>query len=350
MAVEISLPTLLRVKKNALHKIGKYLRNAQFTDIFLLWGEGIKELFFNDMNISLLSSGIRTISETVCDSIDIHEIFDLSLTIPSKSTAIVAIGGGKIIDIAKYISFINNIPLVAIPTVISNDGFGSPSSSLVTNGRRRTTKSTIPYGIIIDTEIIKNAPVRFLYSGIGDLLSKKTALFDWKLANRKTGIPVSDLAAIIAHDAFNIFYYYDQKDLNNYEYIRIIASSLLMSGIAMQIAGSSRPASGSEHLISHAYDKIATKPSLHGLQVGVATYLVSYLQQETHGLIRQIIQESGFVSFMESHRLNKREFIQALRIAPTMKDDWYTIISEHGQIEKAETFIHDDDIMKKMLE
>ena len=84
--------------------------------------------------------------------------------------------------------------------------------------------------------------------------------------------------------------------------------------------------------------------------MGAATYLVSYLQQQTHEAIKRIIQESGFVDFMASNRLNKQDFIKALRIAPTMKDDWYTIISEQGQIEKAEAFIHDDKIMNTMLQ
>lgn len=138
----------------------------------------------------------------------------------------------------------------------------------------------------MDTAIIKNSPVRFLYSGIGDLLCKITAIFDWKLAFKKTGETVDDFAAVISSNAVDTFRYYQDKRLNNPEYFGVIACYLLMNGIAMEIARSSRPASGSEHLISHAFDKHSKEESLHGLQVGVASYAVSFLQQVTHETVK----------------------------------------------------------------
>jgi len=117
----------------------------------------------------------------------------------------------------------------------------------------------------------------------------------------------------------------------------------------MIIAGGSRPASGSEHLISHAYDSVATKPSLHGLQVGVASYAISAIQKETHTRLRRDILESGFYDFMKENPLNKHDFLKAVLLAPHIKENYFTILSERGSMEALEKFIEEDDLMKQML-
>lgn len=347
--MEIVVPSLLRIKPNALFKLGKYLRSDGLSNIALFYGEGLKELFHATVDVSLASSEIKVLHEGVARSNDIETIFQESLGMPSKLDAIVAIGGGKVIDCCKYLALIRQTPLVSVPTLISNDGFASPFSSLVVKGARRTVKTVIPHSVILDTDIIRKAPEAFHYSGIGDLFCKFTSVFDWKLAFKKRGEDVNDFAAIICRNAADTFFYYPDKDPQNLEFQRVVASSLLMAGIAMEIAGSSRPASGSEHLISHAYDRISAKPSLHGLQVGVASYAVSHVQGETFEPVRKSILDSGFLSFLEKNPLNRAEFIEAVKFAPNVKEDFYTILSERGAMEKLLAFIEQDELMQKML-
>src|SRR5512142_2125958 len=302
--MEITVPSLLRIKPDALHKIGKYLRGESFMNIALYYGEGIKELFENTIRISLETADVNVVYEEVAGTNDIQAIFDSSLRLPTKLDAVVAIGGGKVIDFCKYIAVLRQIPIISVPTLISNDGFCSPFSSLVVTGQRRTVKTMIPDGVILDTNILMNSPAKFMFSGIGDLFCKFTSVFDWKLAFKHKCELVNDFAAVICRTAADTFLYYPQKDFSSLEYLRVIASSLLMSGVAMEIAQSSRPASGSDHLISHAYDRYAKQPSLHGLQVGVASYAVSYLQEETHPTLRACIEQSGFLEFMTENPLN----------------------------------------------
>ncbi len=348
--MEITIPGLLRIKPNALHKIGKYLHNENFASIALFYGEGVKELLSKTVQISLEATDIKVMHQEIANSNYIETIFNSSLNLPSKIDAIVAIGGGKVIDACKYLAHLNQIPLVSVPTIISNDGFCSPFSSLVVNDRRRTVKTVIPHTVILDTEMYKNAPAKFLYSGIGDLFCKFTAVFDWKLAFRKKGEYVNDFAAVISRNAADTFYYYPEKNFLNDDYLRVIASSLLMCGIAMEIAGSSRPASGSEHLISHAYDRISKNPSLHGLQVGVASYAVSYLQEEPFEMVKKCIIESGFLEHLSENKLNKVDFIEAIKYAPSIKDDFYTILSEKGAVEKLLGFVMNDELINKMVQ
>jgi len=347
--MEILVPSLLRIKPGALQKLGKYLHQEGFKNVALFWGEGVESMFSTTITISLAAASVNIVhSETVLTN-DIDDAFKSGKSLPYKVDAVVAIGGGKAIDYTKYVAFVTQRPLIAVPTLISNDAFASPGSSLTVDGKRKTVKTIVPHGVILDTAVIRAAPKHFLYSGIGDLFAKTTAVFDWKLAFKKQGEPVNDFAATVATTAADTFTYYNNKDMEDLEYIGIIASSLLMTGIAMIIAGGSRPASGSEHLISHAYDSVAAKPSLHGLQVGVASYAISAIQKETHTRLRRDILESGFFDFMKENPLNKHDFLKAVLLAPQIKENYFTILSERGSMEALEKFIEEDDLMKQML-
>jgi glycerol-1-phosphate dehydrogenase [NAD(P)+] len=347
--MEITVPSLLRIKPDALHKIGKYLKNEGFTTVALYYGEGINELFDKTIQISLETADIKVAHVEVAGTNDIEAIFASSLRLPTKLHAVVAIGGGKVIDFCKYIAMLRQIPLVSVPTLISNDGFCSPFSSLIVKGERRTVKTVIPHGVILDTNILMNSPAKFMFSGIGDLFCKFTSVYDWKLAFKRKGELVNDFAAVICRNAADTFLYYPQKDFSSLEYLRVIASSLLMSGVAMEIARSSRPASGSEHLISHAYDRYSDTPSLHGLQVGVASYAVSYLQEETHDILKSCILESGFLAYVAQNPLSRKDFQEAIKRAPSVKEEFYTILSERNAIERLLEFTEQDELMRQMV-
>lgn len=348
--MEISIPTLLRIKPNAIHKIGKYLRKEHFSCIALFYGSGLKEMFNEQISISLDSSEIKVAHEEIVSSNDVESIIKSAFSLPGTIHAIVAIGGGKVIDYCKYIGFILQLPIISIPTSISNDGFASPGASLLINGKRKSQKAKTPYGVIIDTEIIRNSPTHYTYSGIGDLISKYTAIYDWKLSFRATQEPVNDFAVLISKNAVEVMVNYKTKDINDLEFLRLICGCLVMSGVAMEVSGSSRPASGSEHLISHAYDMIAKKPSLHGLQVGVATYAVSWLQNNSeHQTIKHVLEQTGFVNYMAENPLDKTDFIKAIKHATNVKENYYTILSESGNVEKLIDFVDHDEYFKQFI-
>jgi glycerol-1-phosphate dehydrogenase [NAD(P)+] len=347
--MDIVIPSLLRIKPQALHKIGKYLRLSAFTEVAILWGEGLKERFGATIGVSLDATDVSVPFEAVAQSHDIETLFRLSLRIPPRVKAIVAVGGGRAIDCAKYIGHLLQRPVVVVPTAISNDGFCSPFSSLLVEDQRRTVRTVLPDGIVLDTEILKACPESLLYSGIGDLFCKYTAIFDWKLAYAKRREPVNDFAAEMARNSADTFLHFVPKDLRDLDFLRVLASSLMMAGIAMEIAGGSRPASGAEHLVSHAYDQVAPTPSLHGLQVGVASYLMSLLQESTHPAVARAATESGFVEHVATHPLDRNAFREALKRAPLVKQDFYTILSEPGVMERAIALCDTDPVLTRLL-
>ncbi|MFW5808506.1 MAG: iron-containing alcohol dehydrogenase family protein [Spirochaetota bacterium] len=348
--MEIRVPEIVRIKPNALYKIGKYLRTHNFKNIALYWGEGIKELFAETVMVSLDSSDVKILHEVTVTGSEISDIFADSLTLPTRVDAIVAVGGGKVIDYCKYLSFIKKLPMYSVPTVTSNDAFCSPTASLDVEGKKRSVSTKLPFGVIIDTQLLLAAPQSFLYSGMGDIFSKITSIFDWKLSYNHTGEYVNDFAAVITYNALDAFYYYASKDVCSLECIRIIAGSLMMCGVAMEIAGSSRPASGSEHLISHAYDRISRSPSLHGIQVGVASYVTSFLQgEEEHRKVRHVMDDSGFTAYVMENPLSRNDFIDAVKLAPNIKEDFFTVLSLKMSISRLLSFIDSDELINRLL-
>jgi len=346
---QIDIPYLLKLGKGKIAKVGKYLHDKGMTKIALFMGEGIEGIVGQPLRNGLNEWDIVIAHEQIASDVDIESITSTAFFLPPIN-AIVGIGGGKALDYAKYAAHLLKIPFISIPTAISNDGFSSPSSSLTVQGKRKSVKAGIPYGVVIDLDVIKNSPDIFMYAGIGDTLSKITALKDWQMARDKGLARYVDFSAVLAYNSLDILFLKHSFDIYSESFQRSLASSLTMSGLAMEIAGSSRPASGSEHLISHALDAISKEPKMHGIQVGVATYLCALLQENEHAQgIKQVFEETGFFACVQQSPFEYDEFVEALRIAPTMKNDFYTILSEAGSYDKGLHFINNDKFLRAVI-
>jgi glycerol-1-phosphate dehydrogenase [NAD(P)+] len=112
------------------------------------------------------------------------------------------------------------------------------------------------------------------------------------------------------------------------------------------MCGSSRPASGAEHLISHALDKIAQRPRSHGLQVGVAAYLLSRLQGDNADLIARVLDKTGFWQGIRSDPFSRHEWLQAVEAAPAMKPDRFTVLSTRQCRDEVASLIEQDDVLR----
>lgn len=347
--LRITIPKLLRIKAGIIPKLGKYLASENMSSIVLLWGEGMEKILGDVVNSSLAHYQIRVLYSTEVTSIDIRHCFENCLKVPSDTKGIVAIGGGKALDHAKYLAHNLKIPLMSVPTIISNDGICSSLSSLIVEGKRRTVKTTIPHAVVVDLDLVSSAPKHFIYSGIGDLVCKGSAIADWKLAYHQRGEYVDDFAVMMAQNAFDAFLHFFPKKLDDPNFLKVIVSSLILIGVAMEIAGSSRPASGSEHLISHALDQISKKPHGHGIQVAVASIITSHLQGEGMDKIVSVLQETGFLDYVRANPLQRQELIDAIRLAPSIKSNFYTILSEEQQLAKALAFIGTEPLFKEIL-
>jgi glycerol-1-phosphate dehydrogenase [NAD(P)+] len=244
---------------------------------------------------------------------------------------IIAVGGGSIIDVAKLSSYRLGIPFISFPTTASHDGIASANASIKDLGSKTSVKARPPIAVIADVKVIKTAPYRYLAAGVGDIISNLTAVKDWQLAHRIKGEYYSEYAASLSlMSAKMVIRNADIIRLGNEESVRKVVKGLISSGVAMSIAGSSRPASGAEHLFSHALDAIAPKPALHGEQVGVGTIIMAYL----HGLkwqrVRETLKRVGAPTNAYELGIEPEIIIKALTIAHTIRPERYTILGRDG--------------------
>ena len=189
---------------------------------------------------------------------------------------LIGVGGGRPIDLAKQAGFNKNIPFVSIPTAASHDGFGSARSSIRQAGRKTSMQAIPPIAVVADTTIISRAPFRLLAAGVGDIVSNQTAVLDWRLDGQKAdyseyAAALSEMAAQLVEDGI------EKVASGTEEGVRLVVKALISSGVAMSIAGTSRPASGGEHKFSHWLDANSDNPALHGEQCGLGSIVTMYL-------------------------------------------------------------------------
>lgn len=345
----VDVPKLLDVEPGVMKRIGKQLARHGFDNIALYFGEGMQELFGAEVFESLAEYNVTvTATETVA-SVEVGDIVAGAFSLPENTTAVVGIGGGKALDAAKYTALVRSWPFLCVPTSPANDAFASSNVSLVVSGRRLSVKARMAYGILIDVDVIRNSPDAFLYSGVGDLVSKITATEDWLFEERNDRTIVDDCALMISKKAVNSFVRTDLGTIHDRLFVKELLDSLTMSGIAMEIAGSSRPASGSEHLISHALDHSAAQPQLHGLQVGVATYLMSLVQHHRSKRVFTILDNSGFFDFVAGCGMLRSDFHAAIDAAPGVKPERFTYLHVAQCRQEAHEFLDTDPTLLRIL-
>lgn len=198
---------------------------------------------------------------------------------------LVAVGGGTINDLVRFISFKVNKPYISVPTVPSMDGYAASVSLLVINNFKRTYQATYPLAIYADTEILSKAPDIFIAAGFGDLIAKITARADWLISNIINGEYYCDFTATVIHQFVKRVIENTKKIKNKeFEGIKLLTEGLMVSGIAMHWVNSSRPVAGAEHHISHFWEMRAIQkgqPShLHGIKVGLGTLIMCKIYEK----------------------------------------------------------------------
>ncbi|PTX94023.1 dehydrogenase [Spartobacteria bacterium LR76] len=344
---QTAIPTLVRVKPGALERVGIYATRHDFRRVALFYSQDIVPDLHDAVADSLAAERIAVVSQIPVESASFEEAAELAVSLPARVDAIIGFGGGKALDVAKYVAFLSRLPYIAVPTSLSNDGICSPQSSLTVAEKRRSFPSSMPMGVVIDTRVCLGAPEVLWHSGVGDLVAKFTAVADWKLAFHAKGEPVDDFAALLSDASVYQFIGRPAYDL---EGMRLLGSALLLNGISMAICGSSRPASGSEHLISHALDGLSKRPRLHGLQVGVASYLMSLIQgQGVSETIAGLFEATGFWRTIEADPFDRAEWLEAARIAPTIKAEFYTVLSSRNCLPDIEHALATDQQLQRCI-
>jgi glycerol-1-phosphate dehydrogenase [NAD(P)+] len=218
-------------------------------------------------------------------------------------TVIVVVGSGTLNDLARYLSYETKIPYIIVCTAPSMDGYASMVSPLITKGVKVTYDAVYPYCIIADISIMKEAPYHMLYAGLGDIVGKYSALADWKLANILHGEYYCETTAKLVRKAVQQCVSSAPDIMKRTpESIRSIIEGLILSGMCIGMTGSSRPASGEEHLLSHTWEMLGLirgkETHLHGNQVGIGTEIILHIYQYLLTLdIHKVYADEKFKSF-----------------------------------------------------
>jgi glycerol-1-phosphate dehydrogenase [NAD(P)+] len=250
--------------------------------------------------------------------------------------AVVGLGGGKVIDCAKYSAARVGLPMVAVATNLSHDGICSPVSILDNDAGRGSYGVPTPIAILVDLAVIRQAPIRFVRSGIGDAVSNISAVADWELAHRVSGEKVDGLAAAMARQAGEAVLRHP-GGCGDDGFLTVLTEGLVLSGIAMSIAGHTRPSSGACHEISHALDLLyPRRAASHGEQVGLGAAFAMHLRGDHEGsrLMARVLRRHGLPVLAEEIGFGDDEFVRAVEFAPQTRPGRYTIL-EHLELPPA---------------
>lgn len=251
--------------------------------------------------------------------------------------AVVGIGGGKTIDATKYAASLAGIPMVAVATNLSHDGICSPVASLTHEGGKGSFGVPMPLAIMVDLDFVHDAPPALVRAGVGDVLSNLSAIEDWQLGARERGEPIDGLACSMARTAAEAVLGRSDS-IESDAFLTVLAEALILSGMSMVIAGSSRPCSGGDHEILHAVDQLYPGTSNHGELAGIGAAFCFYLRGDTERLAQVVacLRRHGLPVTPGDAGLSEEQFTAAVMLAPSTRPGRYTIL-EHLRLSESET-------------
>jgi glycerol-1-phosphate dehydrogenase [NAD(P)+] len=241
--------------------------------------------------------------------------------------AVAGIGGGRTIDVTKFAAHMAGIPMVAVATSLAHDGICSPMSTLQHESGPGSYGVVMPTAVLVDLDRVRQAPAALSTAGIGDAVSNLSAVADWELAVADVGEQMDGLAAAMARSAAQAVLH-QPGDARSDEFLTILAESLILSGIAMSVAGSSRPASGGDHEIFHAVNKLYPGTASHGELAGVGALFCTFLRGDDNlaAEISACLARHGLPRLPRDLGLSDAEFVRAVAFAPETRPGRYTIL------------------------
>jgi glycerol-1-phosphate dehydrogenase [NAD(P)+] len=256
--------------------------------------------------------------------------------------AIVGIGGGRVIDVAKYAASLSGLPMVAVATSLAHDGLASPVASLTEGGRKLSFGVQMPIAVVVDLDSVRASAPEMRRSGIGDAVSNLSAIADWELAHRERGEALDGLAVTFARTGAMAVI--DRTDtIDDDAFLYALADALVLGGLAMAVAGSSRPCSGADHEIVHAIDHLFPGTAAHGELAGLGALFATHLRGDTalFAHLAACLERHGLPRTPQDLGLTRAQFAQAVRHAPATRPDRYTIL-EHLDLDEREVGLRVD--------
>lgn len=329
---------MVLVGENVLTKIPDICEEQQYKNAMIVTGKSTYEIAGRKTLELLSESGIKgnysLVSQAKRETIDEVK----SKVMGFASDVVLGVGGGRNIDVAKVAAFETGRFFISVPTVASHDGIASNLASVKGSDRPYTVKAASPIAVVMDSKIISESPYRFTASGCGDMICKAVEVRDWRLAHRERNDYYGGYAASLSlMSSQHVMERAQIIRAKTQEGIRTLLEALVSCGVAMSIAGSSKPVSGSSHLFSHALDLILKKPALHGEQCGVGSIMMARLHGLNWEAIRESLKTIGSPVNAEELGITPDEVVEALVMAQSVRPNRYTILSKNKLDKKRAT-------------
>lgn len=337
----IDIPIIVKIDKNPLNNLVAILEEFGLVRkrSLIIHGAKSSEEITRKVTAPLeCSKRLRVVNNSI------EEVKRLEKEIHKENPDFVmGIGGGRVLDPAKLASINAGVSFISIPTTLSHDGIASPVSVIDYGNEVQSIYARMPFGVIVDISVIQKSPSQNIGAGIGDLIANISAAEDWQLAEKDGKAKVDYFALMLARTPALNLLKTDYRDVRDEMLLEDLSEGLILSGIAMGIAGNSRPASGAEHLISHGLDKISKNRGLHGTQAGIATIFSLGLRgSDGWRDIKDFYKKLSLPQRPEDIGVSKDMFLEAVKIAPTTRTGRFTILHIKGKDKKLLSDVYDN--------
>lgn len=335
----IQMPRDVIAGHDALLQLPNVITDLGITGPLLLLSGNTTMKTVGSKVLSLLEG--REVVSAIVGEINYEEIGRIEdLARDAGIVLIIAVGGGRVIDTAKVVSYNLDIQFVSVPTAASHDGIASSRASVMTDDGNVSVATHPPLAIVADTGILAGAPHRLMAAGYADMVANYTAVLDWDLSKTKTGEQISEYAMTLSMITAELM-------VENAEKIKafdenaawIVVKALFASGVAMSIAGSSRPASGGEHKFAHMLERLVPGKVLHGEACGVGTIISMIMHGGDWQKIRNSLRTIGAPTTPKELGVPDEIVIEAILRAKEIRPERYTIFDEEITQERAESLV-----------
>jgi glycerol-1-phosphate dehydrogenase [NAD(P)+] len=326
----IGAPLFVDIGAGAVRELAPLLADRRISaggHVAVVVGPGLGEEIADSLRPVLVNAGIWKLDAAGGSVAEAHELAKRLRA--GYYDALVGIGGGRTLDVSKLASTLSGLPLVAVATSLAHDGIASPVASLEEAGRKGSYGVQMPIAIVVDLDYVRRSQPAMRRSGIGDVISNLSAIADWQLAGTVRGEPVDGLAVTFARTAATAIL--QRTDgIEDEDFLIALAEALVLSGLAMATAGSSRPCSGADHEILHAIDHLFPGTARHGELAGAATLFCAFLRGDDAmaTAVDACLRRHGLPRLPADLGLDESQFAAAVEHAPGTRPDRFTVL-EH---------------------
>jgi glycerol-1-phosphate dehydrogenase [NAD(P)+] len=336
LARVLNAPLAVEVRRGAVQSLRRILYDnlvSRGGQVAVVVGPGLGASVLEEIGDSLPSKEVFQVASGTLAASE-----ELSSRLSTGSfDAVVAIGGGRTLDVSKHAGGRVGLPVVAVATNLAHDGIASPVSSLEHEGRKNSYGVPTPVAVVVDLDFVRRSPARMVRSGVGDAVSNLCAVADWELAGREHGEAVDGLAVAFARaGAESVLHRVD--GVEDDAFLVALAEALVLSGLAMSVAGSSRPCSGACHEILHAVDRLYPTVGNHGELAALGALFASWLRGDDLRVTQLVacLHRQHLPCRPQDLGLTVEQLADAVALAPSTRPGRFTIL-EHLALEPSQT-------------